>query len=209
MITIDTTGEKYNVGFIKSPSNKDTTVNKRLVVLDGKLMTWKEFEKMDVKPQKIKSINVLKGESAITKYGQKGKNGVIEITTGAADEKGSSVKINIQDQPEFDKVFTKVETPPYYQNGMMAFADYINRNIQYPTDAIQSKIEGAVTIQFIVSGEGELTDFKKGSAKGYGLEEEAIRLIKNSGKWKPGVQNGRKVPVQIVQQVIFELPQKL
>ena len=41
----------------------------------------KEDKLNDMSPDKIKSINVLKGESAIKKYGDKGKNGVIEITT--------------------------------------------------------------------------------------------------------------------------------
>lgn len=34
----------------------------------------------DVSPDDIESINVLKGESAISRYGQDGKNGVVEIT---------------------------------------------------------------------------------------------------------------------------------
>ena len=35
----------------------------------------------DVDPNTIKSINVLKGENAVKKYGDKGKNGVVEITS--------------------------------------------------------------------------------------------------------------------------------
>ena len=35
--------------------------------------------------EKIKSINVLKGESATKKYGKKAKDGVIEITTKDKD----------------------------------------------------------------------------------------------------------------------------
>jgi hypothetical protein len=38
-------------------------------------------EMKDINPNSIKSINVLKGKSAIKKYGEEGKNGVIEITT--------------------------------------------------------------------------------------------------------------------------------
>jgi hypothetical protein len=34
----------------------------------------------DINPNTIVSINVLKGESAIKKYGDKGTNGVVEIT---------------------------------------------------------------------------------------------------------------------------------
>ena len=48
-----------------------------LVILDGK-----EGPKLkDINPETIESMNVLKGETAIEKYGQKGRHGVIEITS--------------------------------------------------------------------------------------------------------------------------------
>ncbi len=45
--------------------------------LNGKKVAHKNIELLD--PAKIKSVNVLKGEKAIEKYGDEGKNGVIEI----------------------------------------------------------------------------------------------------------------------------------
>lgn len=48
-------------------------------VIDGKPASKKEMSKL--KPSEIASINVLKGKNAKTKYGDKGKNGVVEITT--------------------------------------------------------------------------------------------------------------------------------
>jgi len=52
--------------------------DKPLIILDGKEISSEEMEK--IKPDNIESINVLKGDSAIKKYGEKAKNGVIEIT---------------------------------------------------------------------------------------------------------------------------------
>ncbi|MFD1293768.1 M56 family metallopeptidase [Lutibacter holmesii] len=49
-----------------------------IYLLDGKEITKKEMQK--IKPDDIESINVLKGENALEKYGKKGENGVIEIT---------------------------------------------------------------------------------------------------------------------------------
>ncbi|MDQ6815754.1 MAG: TonB family protein, partial [Bacteroidota bacterium] len=225
-----------DTGKLKSP----------LVVLEEKEMTWEEFNKRDIKPEKIESINVLKDKSATEKYGDKGKDGVIIITLKGqnsnqknfesqqkkfeAEQKNSEVQQkkfgddqksfeaqqkkfeaeqqNQRQQTKYDKVFTVVENPPYYPSGMSAFAGYIKSNMKYPKEALEKKIEGAVLIQFIVNDEGQLSDFKKLSAKGNGLEDEAIRLLKNSGNWKPGVQNGRKVTVQVQQQVVFQLPEK-
>ena len=50
-----------------------------LVLIDGKKASLKKAEKMS--PDNIESIKVLKGKSAIEKYGKKGKNGVLEIIT--------------------------------------------------------------------------------------------------------------------------------
>ncbi|OLY92450.1 Signal transducer regulating beta-lactamase production, contains metallopeptidase domain [Cnuella takakiae] len=55
-----------------------------LVVVDGKLLgTLSATQKLEnmVKPQEIASVNVWKNEEAVKRYGQEGKNGVIEITT--------------------------------------------------------------------------------------------------------------------------------
>ncbi|WP_017259653.1 energy transducer TonB [Pedobacter arcticus] len=55
--------------------------NKALFIINGKDFTGdKDKLKEDIKSS-IETINVLKGEAATKKYGDKGKNGVIEITT--------------------------------------------------------------------------------------------------------------------------------
>ena len=50
--------------------------SKAYVVVDGKHVT----DISHIKPDDIESINVYKGKSATDKYGENGKNGVIEIT---------------------------------------------------------------------------------------------------------------------------------
>tara|TARA_R110000868_G_scaffold410923_3_gene700947 strand:- start:5326 stop:7383 length:2058 start_codon:yes stop_codon:yes gene_type:complete len=66
----------------KNPSNVvirgTSKKNKPLIIIDGK-ETKDKIEDLD--SDEIKSINVLKGNSANKKYGKKGKNGVIEIIT--------------------------------------------------------------------------------------------------------------------------------
>ncbi|GGG55546.1 M56 family metallopeptidase [Bizionia arctica] len=50
-----------------------------IFILDGKEITNEEMKQ--VTPDLIASVNILKGDTAVKKYGEKGKNGVIEITT--------------------------------------------------------------------------------------------------------------------------------
>jgi len=50
-----------------------------LIIVDGKEINKELME--NIEPENIKSINVLKGIKATSKYGLKATNGVIEITT--------------------------------------------------------------------------------------------------------------------------------
>lgn len=68
-----------------------------LYILDGKEISAKEMQ--EVKPGNIDNITVLKDKSATELYGEKGKNGVVIITTkkdlSASSDKNSGEKITI------------------------------------------------------------------------------------------------------------------
>jgi len=72
----------YQKGSKSNPitSAKSQEQEKPMYVLDEKEL-GKDFDANSIKPEEIASIQVLKGENAINKYGEKAKNGVIEITT--------------------------------------------------------------------------------------------------------------------------------
>ncbi|MDT0651257.1 TonB-dependent receptor plug domain-containing protein [Autumnicola edwardsiae] len=73
----------------------DQQQEKPLTVLNGKVMP-DTYNYNDLEPSEIASINVLKGAAAITKYGDKGKNGVIEIFgKGYIGETASPVESNL------------------------------------------------------------------------------------------------------------------
>lgn len=54
----------------------------QLYVVDGKRVSYRKFSALDVST--IKEINVLNGESAERKYGRRGRNGALEVTTRQA-----------------------------------------------------------------------------------------------------------------------------
>lgn len=54
-------------------------IEKQLIILDGKEITKSDLEQ--IKVSSIGSINILKGSAAVNKYGEKGKKGVIVITS--------------------------------------------------------------------------------------------------------------------------------
>ncbi len=107
-------------------------------------------------------------------------------------------------EEDWDKTFTKVEIESDYPGGQGAWLRYLQKNLQYPQDAIDNEIQGTVTVQFIVDKEGAVSDVEAISGPNE-LRAEAIRVIKKSGKWEPAVQNGRKVKSYKKQPITFRL----
>ncbi|WP_242689131.1 energy transducer TonB [Pedobacter sp. SYSU D00535] len=69
-----------------------------------------------------------------------------------------------------------------------------------PEDSI-----GRVTLSFIVEKDGRLTDIKVLKGVGFGCDEEAVRVLRRSPAWAPGIQNDRKVRVQYIMPVVFRM----
>jgi hypothetical protein len=76
--TTDKDGKKAYT-FVQKTTVKSEWPKDVLFIIDGKEMQSESMK--DIDPTTIKSINVLKGETAVKLYGEKGKMGVVEITT--------------------------------------------------------------------------------------------------------------------------------
>jgi TonB family protein len=92
--------------------------------------------------------------------------------------------------------FSSIEKLPEFPGGMTAFYRYIGVNFKYPDAARRDSISGRLIISFVVEKDGTLTDFKVLRDLGAGTGEEAIRVLKASPKWNPGMQNDKPVRVQ-------------
>jgi periplasmic protein TonB len=123
-------------------------------------------------------------------------------STGAVPGVTEAPKKN-DDEPE---IFTKVEIESNFPGGGQAWLRFLNKNLRFPDDAMNNGIEGSVMVQFIVDKDGNISDVQavSGPEQG-GLREEAVRVIKKSGKWIPAQQNGRYVKSYKRQPVGFKL----
>jgi len=100
-----------------------------------------------------------------------------------------------QDNKLYDHV--SLEHPPTYPGGIAQFYKFIGENIKYPKAASDNKVTGTVYISFIVEKDGSLTDIETKARKlGSGTDEEAIRVLKLSKKWNPGMEDGKPVRVK-------------
>jgi len=73
--------------------------------------------------------------------------------------------------------------------GKKAYDNYLESNLKYPEEALKNKIKGKAGIEFKVSPDGSLKDFKVIKKLGHGCEEEIIRLVKEGPKWIPSTED--------------------
>src|ERR1700733_14940645 len=100
--------------------------------------------------------------------------------------------------------FTKVMIEAWYPGGDKAWNKYLGKNLHYPEVAVDNGISGIVIVQFVVNVDSTISDVKavSGPTKG-GLREEAIRVIAQSGKWIPAIQNGKTVKSYVRRPISF------
>jgi len=104
-----------------------------------------------------------------------------------------------------DEIFTIVEDQPAPKGGMSAFYEYVGKKLKYPAQARRMGIEGKVYVEFVVDKDGSITNVRAMKGIGAGCDEEAIRVIQASPKWKPGKQRGRPVKVRMILPITFKL----
>jgi len=158
----------------------------------------------DEKPPKQEELT----EAKISTFNQEGvkDEGIVAPPKG---DGGSGVAVGPSKQEDdLDKIFQKVEIESSYPGGPSAWARYLNRNLRFPDRAVEDGIQGTVLIQFVVDREGNVSDVTALNDPGGGLAEEAIRIIKKSGKWKPAIQNGRTVKSYKKQPITFKLEER-
>jgi protein TonB len=84
---------------------------------------------------------------------------------------------------------------------------YLAENIKYPPMALDNEKEGTVTVMFVVDKTGKVRDVTTlGERKGFGLEDEAMRVIRStSGMWKPAKQQDKPVSLRFRIPVKFQI----
>jgi protein TonB len=105
---------------------------------------------------------------------------------------------------DYERLFIKVEVESVYPGGPPAWQRYLHKNLNYPEEAVNNEIQGTVVVRFIVDREGNVSDVEAISGPNE-LKDEAIRVIRKSGKWVPAVQNGRQVKSYKSQSIQFKL----
>ena len=129
-------------------------------------------------------------------------------------EDDASLGVEIMDYVEVEEEvveeeaipFQLVEEKPSFQGGdANQFSKWVNQRLVYPEIAKENGVQGRVTLQFTVEKDGTVTKVKVLRGVDPSLDKEAVRVVSQSPKWKPGKQRDRAVPVTYTFPVIFQL----
>jgi len=125
---------------------------------------------------------------------------VIGILFGISTRAIAQTSPVIEDKPVYG-----VEQMPQFPGGDEELMKFIKDNLHYPKVAAEVGIEGRVTIRFVVSRIGEVTDVTVIRGFDPSCDREAVRVVKMMPKWIPGRQQGRNVPVYYTLPIVYKL----
>lgn len=129
-------------------------------------------------------------------------------SNNAKQSQNNISSFNAEAKPEpvkTEKVFDVVEEMPSFPGGASGLLAYLNENIKYPVVAEENGIQGRVIVTFVVEKDGSITDVKVVKSVDPSLDKEAVRVIRNMPRWKPGKQSGSAVRVKYTTPVTFRL----
>jgi TonB family protein len=186
-----------SVSYLKKNWGKQESAdikNEMIINPEGKIISLRELEVKNFSSYTVlQEADTLGGEE--TDYAGPGADPVAESSSlnPAAVYEGKLFDLG------------SVEVAPEFPGGMKGFAKFLGSNIRYPLAARESNVEGKVYIGFVVEKNGELSDLKIIKGIGAGCDEEALRVLKTSPLWTPGMVGGKPVRTSYTFPVTFQL----
>ncbi|GAB3415264.1 energy transducer TonB [Niabella aquatica] len=144
-------------------------------------------------------------DTRISNITQQGTKDIGLVVTPQSLEDGKGLIVSTRkEEIDYTQTFIKVEIDASYVGDWKRF---LERNLsgEVPVDNGAAPGTYTVMIQFIVATDGSISDIQPLTHHGFGMEQEAMRVIKKSGKWKPAIQSGREVKAYRRQPVTFQV----
>lgn len=117
---------------------------------------------------------------------------------------GGTIELKVN-EPDFSKEFFNVEREAQFPGGIAAWTKYLTRNLNSEIAVENGAPSGVykITISFLVDRDGKISEIKALNDPGFGIAQEAIRVINKSEHWTPAMQNGNNVIYRQKQSITF------
>ena len=122
-----------------------------------------------------------------------------------SSEKQEEISEKQESRATEGEVFQVVEEMPEFPGGMAECMKWLGQNINYPGEAKEKGVQGRVIVQMVVEKDGTITNAKVVRGVDPLLDAEALRVVNQSPKWKPGMQKGEAVRVKYTLPIMFRL----
>ena len=97
-----------------------------------------------------------------------------------------------------------VDIPAKFDGNWIRFLEK-NLNAEVPVDNGAPAGRYSVVVQFVVDKQGNVSEIKPLTSHGYGVEQEAVRVLKKAPQWKPAIFDGYPVVAYHKQIIVFEV----
>jgi len=176
---------------------------------DPPKIEMKQFTPPKVVPdEEVKEPPPAQEELKDVKIDLKNQEGIKDegIVAPAVIDDGKGV-VEEKKEDDENKIFEKVEIEATFKGGEAAWRKYLERNLNGNAPIDNGAPEGTYTVyvQFVVSKDGSISDVRPLTNHGYGMEAEAVRVIKKGPAWTPAIQNGRSVNAYRKQPITFQV----
>ena len=195
---------EMNVKMEKDPDFKGTKVTRQtpLVVIDGEITDKNYITAPRELGYELAIAKQIFGKEATDKYGEKGANGVMELTT-----RKKALEMGLK--PEMFPRLAPEDYPTFQNQKWTSFRGWVNNNVKYPAEATAQQIEGWVTVSFSVELDGTVSNPKVMGNSSPVLGNEVIRAIQAAPKWDPPKNPAVDLPFSSSVNVGFKLPDNI
>ena len=92
-----------------------------------------------------------------------------------------------------------------FPDGQQALMTWLSQNMKYPEEAMKENAQGRVLVGFVVNKDGSIDEVKVLRPVHAALDAEAVRVVKEMPKWKPGKKDGKAVRVSYTLPITFKM----
>jgi protein TonB len=182
---------------IEPPKPKPLTV-KTIAVTIPVIVPDKELDKTEVPTDaEIENVQI---------SNKTNDNGVyVDVVPPLLDvSTGSNTQIK-QKEVDFNEIFPTVQIEAQFPGGVKEWNKFLERtlNTDIPIENGAPAGRYTVHVSFLVDKEGYVSDIQALNDPGYGIADEAVKVIKKSKQWVPAIQNGNKVIYRQTQSITF------
>jgi TonB family protein len=102
------------------------------------------------------------------------------------------------------KLINQLTHPPEFPGGIDSLYHYLSCETKYPELESDNDIMGRVLVQFMIDENGEVQNPEIIRSVSPGIDREALRIVTNMPRWKPGFFYNTPTRVYYIQPIVFK-----